>query len=337
MILIKKEKINLLIKKTISLFLLLFCIHFFAFAQDITPKGWFHQHEVKLGEPVLYSLVLNHSSKLEFFFPDSTHDFKPFEYLDRTYFPTKTDSLGQSYDSVVYKLATFELGDIQRLSVPVFIKGDKNPRAIYPTMDSVHLVEIIEQLPDSVALFDDTTVAAVEKDINYPLLISSIVSIILGVLFIYLILGENIRVFFHIKKLKKRHLSHVLAFDKLIYDGGIKDIEPTIALWKDYAGSLMNVPLNSYTTKEISRVLPEEKTVIETLKQADRVIYAGEKSEGLNKKMIALKELSQKVFDQKIESIQQEKGQVLGLPPYFKSLPSEDLIYKILNFRLFCN
>ncbi|MGB0523874.1 MAG: hypothetical protein ACPGJS_12985 [Flammeovirgaceae bacterium] len=300
----------------------LLCCCFSATAQELSPKGWFHQDEAKLGEPIHYSLVLEHRADVEFYFPDSTHDFSPFEYLSRAYFPTQTDSLGNSYDSVVYTLATFELGKVQYLSVPMFLKGEKNPRPLAPAKDSIQLVELIQELPDSVSLFENTTAATVEKEFNRPLLITILISLILLGLFIYIVLGDSIRNFFAIRKMRQRHLDFVLAFDQQIYEGGQQEIEPAISLWKNYSGSLMNIPLGSYTTKEISRTIPEEQQVIDVLKQADKAIYAGEVKEDIKKKLVVLKTFSQKVYEKQVAQTQKQGGTVAQLPPLLKWLPA---------------
>lgn len=321
----------------IAVLIMLLCgISLQSFGQKAKPKGYFHQEKAKLGEPIQYSLVLKHSSNLEFYFPDSTHDFSPFEYLDRSYFPTITDSLGQSYDSIVYSVATFELGEIQTLRVPVFLKGAKNPRPIYPQADSIRLVEVIEQLPDSIRLFENTTPVVVEQEFNYPIAISLSIAFLLMCLFVYLVFGGSIRNYFLIKKMGKQHLIFLTDFDRYVYEGNEQEIEPAVKLWKSYSGDLLNVPLTSYTTKEISRVMPEEHEVVAALKSADMAIYAGQGQEGTKEKMTALKRFSQKSYEQKTDEIKKDKGDVTQLPSVFRWLPAlEDPTAHAILYGLF--
>lgn len=324
-------------KKTLLLLCFL-CSALLSTAQDLSPKGWFHQNEAKLGEPIQYSLVLKHNAKLEFYFPDSTHDFSPFEYLERAYFPTQTDSLGNSYDSIVYTLATYELGQTQFLSVPIFIKGDKNPRPLTPAKDSISLIELIQELPDTVALFENTTAARVDKAFNYPVVVSLLVTLILTLVFGYIVFGDRIRLYFTIKTMKRKHLAFLLNFDNLIYQGDTKDIEPAIALWKSYSGNLMNIPLSSYTTKEIKRAIPEETVVINALQQADKVIYAGEATGDTKKKLATLKDFTQKAYNNRIVQMREAIGGEVKLPPLFKWLPAIDqkfahsIVYSLFSF-----
>ena len=69
------------------------CLFFFIFrvsAQEVTVQGTFHADRVKIGDVIPFSLTATHSSDKILIFPDSSFSFKPFEFEERKYFPTRT-------------------------------------------------------------------------------------------------------------------------------------------------------------------------------------------------------------------------------------------------------
>ena len=62
-------------------------------AQSLKPRGYFSADTVKVGEPVHYTLTFRYPRNLEVVFPGEEAQYVPFEYLDRTFFPTRSDSL----------------------------------------------------------------------------------------------------------------------------------------------------------------------------------------------------------------------------------------------------
>jgi hypothetical protein len=97
---------------------LVFCI--VSSAQTIDTKGGFLSDSLKIGEETAFYLSSRYPSEFTVLFPDSTYSFAPFEYSRKVYFPTRTKN-GQSVDSTVYYLSTFEIDSIQTLSLPSFI------------------------------------------------------------------------------------------------------------------------------------------------------------------------------------------------------------------------
>jgi len=91
-----------------------------ALGQHQRPYGKFLSDSIKIGQPVKFSLCFKHPVDMEVFFPDSSYDYSPFEFIDKQYFPTRSDSFS-STDSVVFTLMSFEIYKVQVLTLPVFI------------------------------------------------------------------------------------------------------------------------------------------------------------------------------------------------------------------------
>lgn len=151
------------IGSTVTFLLLTIC----AMGQEILPKGAFQEDSVKIGIPFPYTLSVKYSRDLSIIFPDSLFNFSPFEYERKEYYTTKSDSL-ESLDSVVYYLSTFEIDSIQYLSLPIFQINGKDTLSYFAKRDSIFLIELIEQIPDSVQLKENTSYLHLSTEFNYP-------------------------------------------------------------------------------------------------------------------------------------------------------------------------
>ena len=84
------------------------------------PQGRFLQPSARIGEIVEYELRYRHAPGLNVIFPDSTAEYAPFEFVGKTYQPTRTRQ-GISLDQTTYRLRTFDLAPVQSLQLPVTI------------------------------------------------------------------------------------------------------------------------------------------------------------------------------------------------------------------------
>ena len=107
-------------KTVVYIFTLFFLCPGLLNAQQLVPKGLFLSDSIKIGEEVIYSLSIEYPRGSNLIFPDSLYDFSPFEYIKKTEFFTKSDSV-KSFDSVIYYLSTFEIDPVQKLTLPVFL------------------------------------------------------------------------------------------------------------------------------------------------------------------------------------------------------------------------
>lgn len=238
------------------------------------------QDTVKIGEPIQYALSFRYPLELEVVFPAENHPFRPFEYIDRTFIPTRTDST-ISYDSVVYTLMTFELDSLQSLALPIYVieadeEGEIDSTAIYALTDSVYLQQLITQLPDSLDLKENTAYLDIPLQFNYPYVLIGLGILAVIILIVYLIFGEKIRKNLKLRRLRKRHLRFREQFaqqmSKLQQSPDEHQSEHTLLLWKRYMERLERAPYTKMTTKEIVK-LPNEEELVDDLRAIDRSIY----------------------------------------------------------------
>ena len=267
-----------LVRYSIFLFFLLFCLS--SSAQSLKPRGSFSADTVKVGEPVRYTLTFRYPRDLEVVFPDETAAYAPFEYLDRRFFPTRSDSL-YSYDSVVYEVATFELDSVQPLTLPVYVvdtdeAGQADSTAIYADLDSVHLRAIVPQLPDSVALKENTNPLKIPLQFNYPYLLIGIAALAALLALGYVLFGKQIRRRWQLRQLRKANRQFSIRFREAVAslkaNPDRRHSEEALVLWKRYMERLDRTPYTKMTTREIAQ-LPSGEPLRNDLRAIDRSIY----------------------------------------------------------------
>ena len=112
-----------------------------AIAQNQKPQLRFITDSVMLGELVEVELTYHHPKEFEVLFPDSTFDYKPFEFVKKKLFTTRSnDSI--SSDCTIYLLQTFELDHVQDLQLGVTMFTSKDSFIVSTNSDSVFLKEI---------------------------------------------------------------------------------------------------------------------------------------------------------------------------------------------------
>ncbi|GAB4328464.1 MAG: hypothetical protein OHK0038_02280 [Flammeovirgaceae bacterium] len=275
------------------------------YAQKTLPDGRFLTQKAKIGEEITYVLTFRHIPSMEVVFADSSFDFTPFEYIGREFYPTKTIGI-ESVDSVVFKLMTFELADTQYLSIPVYeIEENGNKKPIFPEKDFILVEKVVLNMPDSLQLLSNTNMALVKKAFNYPywMLAGGIVLLIAVLIFVFF--GRSIRRAYRLKRLKKENLQFILRFDSILNSTlNSKLIEDALKEWKIYSSKLTNIPLYSYTTKEIRQIIPSEK-LNASLKHIDKAIYAGilDEQKVLKESLYSLKEYAEEAYQKKVEEI----------------------------------
>ncbi len=283
-------------------------------AQALKPEGRFQADSLKVGEPVAYVLTFRYPRDLEVVFPDENHAYAPFEYLDRTFYPTRTDSIN-SFDSVVYTLTTFELDSIQSLALPVYVintgeNGRADSTVIYAEEDAIFLQRLITQTPDSLALKQNTEFRLVDLQFNYPYLLAGIAALVLIVVLIYVLFGKKIRQRWQIYRLQKDNKKFQEQFNKAVATlQGSPDrrrMEETLIVWKKYMEKLDRTPYTKMTTKEISR-LPAGEPLQDDLRTIDRGLYSRSSNGELISRFDHLYQYTDDRFKQRIEEIKHAK------------------------------
>ena len=297
---------------TVLLAGLLFTTHLAA--QALKPEGHFQSDSIKVGEPVLYVLTFRYPQDLEVVFPGEKDKYTPFEYLDQEFVPTRTDSL-YSFDSVVYKLTTFELDSVQRLALPVYVinhrkDGKSDSTAIYADADSVMLKRLIAQMPDSVNVKANTNYRLVNLQFNYPYLLVAVGALVLISVLIFFVFGKTISRRWQIYRLKKERKRFNEQFDKamtvLKKSPDKRHTENVLIVWKKYMERLDNAPYTKMTTREIVE-LQSATTLQENLRAIDRSIYGRSANGELVSHFNHLYEHTDNRFKQRIDDIKHTK------------------------------
>lgn len=278
-------------------------------AQDLKVNGQFQVDSIKIGMAFPYSLTVTYPKEQTLVFPDSTFSFTPFEIDHKVFFPTRTNE-GQSLDSVVYYLTSFEVDSIQTLRLPVFIVHPMDCTSVYSNSDSVYLQQLVAHMPDSVAAKDlplktNTAYQKVIWILNYPLLLIIGGVLIIGSILSWIIFGKRIKKFFLVRKLTRNHHQFIRDFESAIErlqsTHSVPQAEATLILWKKYMERLMATPFTKYTTKEIFQRVNDEP-LANALRKIDWDIYG--EGRGLEKDpLMQLQQFTDRKFNEKVQEV----------------------------------
>jgi len=273
-------------------------------AQEL-PVGRFLADSISIGSPIIYSLSYRHSPEEVLIFPDTSYDFKPFELVDKKFFPTRTNASG-SLDSVVYTLMSFEIDLVQTMSLPVYIISEKDSTPAFATPDTVYLREMISGPVDSLSLKANTRYRPLKYETNY----SFFLLILLGFLVLFglfaLLFGKQIRTRFRLYRLERRHLAFLQEFrqmgSQLTTSETVLLLEKVVMHWKGYIESLSGKPYSTYTTKEISDSIPDS-SLAEALKHVDRTVYGGLPYDPSSDATTALQDFAVQLYEKRRKEI----------------------------------
>ena len=241
-------------RKIIAQLVILFFSINLSLAQDIEPQGFFIEQQAKIGEEISYTLSVRYNKNLNILFPDSTFSFGTFEYNSRVYFKTKSDNT-LSFDSVVYKLSTFEIDSIHYLQLPVFILNNDDSLGIYSTIDSINLVQVVMEIPENPELKANTELVNINRQFNYPYFLIGLGVLAFIAIIISLFFGKQLLKAWKIYRMKRKHKKFIERFFNLMRDVSSnnpgKTPEHVLAVWKTYMERLEKRPISKLTTKEI--------------------------------------------------------------------------------------
>ncbi|MBX2970189.1 MAG: hypothetical protein KF803_12535 [Cyclobacteriaceae bacterium] len=276
---------------------------------QVKVTGGFIQDSTKIGIPFNYYLTARYPSNLQVLFPDSTWKFEEFEFQKKRYFPTVTQQ-GESYDSAVYTLLTFEVDEVQFLALPVFQLQKVDCTYHIPPRDSIVLSLLVtEPVPDSLSAQDlplktNTGYQRVFFLFNYPILLIVLVSLVVLTVALWLIFGKRIRKHFRLKRLNGNHQKFLQTFSaylqQLQSQFSAEHTERALFLWKKYIENLEGKPYTKLTTRE-TLLLEADTRLRESLPVLDKAIYGHNNQvlEPLNQ----LKALAEEKFGKKVEEI----------------------------------
>lgn len=276
-----------------------------ASGQEISVTGTFREDTIQIGEELRYSLSATYPRTYNLIFPDSAYDFTPFEYHDRKYFRTSSDSV-ISFDSVVYYLSTFEIDTIQYLQLPVFINQGGDSTEIYSRRDSIAILYIIKEMPDSVALKENNEFVSIPNRFNYPVFLAALGFVALIILIGLLFFGNRIKRWIHIFFMKQNHKKFVRKFYLSL--AGVRDNRPgveaedVLAVWKKYMEKLEKEPYTKLTTKELIRLHADQR-LKDNLRSIDRYIYGEIRDKPLHENFEKLLEYTKERYEVRLSEL----------------------------------
>lgn len=283
-------------------------------AQEVKVSNGFVSDSVKIGQPVYFYLTARYPAHLNIIFPDSTHDFSPFEFVQKKYFTTHTVNRN-SYDSTVYELTTFEIGEKFSLALPVLLIQATDTTKFFAPADTIALQQIVKDIPpDTVPLQQLPLKANTEQQtlsFNFNYLLAGIIAVALAItlLVVWILFGHRIKKYFIVRRLKKNYASFSAEFNNLLqqlhHQFSAETTETASALWKKYVETLTGKPLTRLTTREIHKLLKND-TVNEALMQIDRSIYGFERNAA--GPLESLKQQADRLFHEKLQQV--EHGRV---------------------------
>jgi hypothetical protein len=251
---------------------------------DTLPQGRFLRSAARVGELVEYELRYEHAPGLEVIFPDSAANYEPFEFVSKGYSPTRTRK-GRSLDRAVYRLRTFSLDSVQRLSLPITVLRGRDTLAIPSAPAQLRLVRtappvVPGQVPN---LRQNLSLQLVEPQFNYPYWLAGAALLLVVAGGVVLGFRRKLRLRYRRYRLRKNHAYFLAQYarhvERFTLSRSLTNMERAITLWKNYLSNLENNAINSLTTREIVAHYQNDSDVRLALGLADRVIYGNQFSE----------------------------------------------------------
>ena len=249
-------------------------------AQKIEYKSYFIKENKTIGDTIYFISTINYPKNIEIIQPDSSNDYKTFEYIDKLIFPSlKIED--RVLDSTIYLLRTFNTDTIQSLKLSSYIINNNDSLKITSTEDNLIISNQIKKIDQSLKVKYNTILSKINKLINYKYVTYIIAIILLIIGLTYILFGKKIVIFFKIHRLKKAFKSFETKFQKqqMIYkkEKSKNEIEKLLVIWKVFMEFISNKTYLSSTTKEIEK-FNSNKKIISSLKEFDKNIYSPNKN-----------------------------------------------------------
>ncbi|WP_157447096.1 hypothetical protein [Cytophaga aurantiaca] len=285
--------------RNLFIFLFLFSIGSVSAQQpeNYNVSSSFEEDSFRVGQYLHYRLSITYPKERVAIIPDSAFNYFPFEYISKTYYPTRTDSL-YAYDSIIYTLASYETMKTQRLSLPVSFFINKDTIKLISTIDSVSIIRLIATGAEK-DVQADAGLLPILKKFNYPYLIAWTISLSFILFILYKIFGKIFIKRYKLIILSATHNKFIKEYESLATrfktTADLRIIEQTLAIWKNYLTRLENKPINTFTTKELI-LLYDQEELESTLQSLDRNVYGGVVTQDTNDALQTIKRFTHRRF-----------------------------------------
>jgi hypothetical protein len=250
-------------------------------AQQVRVNGYFMQDSARLGERVGFVLKVSYPQASQLIFPDSTHDFSPFVFLEKKTFVSATTE-GLTQDSAVYYLSNFSLEPSAYLSLPVFELNRYDSSSYFTPAAELALKFTLDTIPEVLVFQENNVYQPLEKPFNWFVFSTIIGGILLGLLLIFFLFADRIKRIFKKNREKLRWIQFDRKWkklsDQLHKDPKQELADEVVGLWKGYLESVTSQPFQEWTSSEIAEAL-DDKEVFTALRSIDMIIYAGVEGE----------------------------------------------------------
>jgi len=246
-------------------------------AEKVSCKINFLTDSIKIGQPVAISVLVKHPVNAEVLFPDSNLNIEPLQIIEKSWFPTKSDSL-ISTDSAIYWVTTWQPARGYSLSFPVYLLNELGDSTTIISNSDTLFFKSVFVPQQSKGVKSETNFSFIQPLFNYP----------------YWALGGGVALviviallFFFAKPLQRGIRLLLLWRTARIFDSNferlavqatrsknIKLLEQSLNLWKQHLERLTNKAFTTYTTKDFYNDLEDEQ-LLEVLQRIDRGIYGG--------------------------------------------------------------
>ena len=235
------------------------------------------QDSARLGERVSFVLKATYPQAKQLIFPDSTHDFSPFVFLEKKTFISST-SEGLTQDSAVYYLSNFSLEPSAYLSLPVFELNRYDSISYFTPAAELALKLTLDSIPEELVFQENNVYQPLEKPFDWFVFSTISGGIILALGLIFVIFADRIKRLFRKNREKLRWIQFERKWKKLaeqLQKYPKQELaDEVVGLWKGYLESLTFQPFQEWTSSEISEAL-DDKEVFKALRTIDMIIYAG--------------------------------------------------------------
>jgi hypothetical protein len=246
-------------------------------AQQVQINGYFMQDSAHLGERVGFVLKATYPQAGQLIFPDSTHDFSPFVFLEKKTFISSTKE-GLTQDSAVYYLSNFSLEPSAYLSLPVFELNRYDSISYFTPAAELALKLTLDSIPEELVFQENNVYQPLEKPFNWFVFSAIIGGILLTLGLIFVIFADPIKRLFKKNREKLRWIQFERKWKKLVEQlqkAPKQELaDEVVGLWKGYLESLTSQPFQEWTSSEIAEAL-DDKEVFKALRAIDMIIYAG--------------------------------------------------------------
>lgn len=271
-----------------------------------------HQDTVAIGRHFQAGLSITYPANLNIIFPDSASDFKPYEWIAAEYIPTQKNG-SRLKDSIVYTLRTFEVRDIQKLSLPLKFIRQKDTLFEMSPEDSFKLAARIQSAQDSsLKTLPHTDILPLDPPVDYAGIFLLVIFIILLVLFLIFILRKPFLKMRRKNKLRKEWKQVRKEIEILNPEDQSKFIYQLNYISRTFLSENSSTHLESKTSTELKELMPDnfitpeiQNLLIRLSEASDKILHAELKSTSseLNQLRENILPVMQQEFERRLREI----------------------------------